>query len=62
MNEETDSIYDNIKSYLNKIVNTNVSLSTLGISPDGFKDEAKSELISRINDIASERLENTEIE
>ena len=57
MREEL-STYDNLKGYLDKVVNTNVTLDSLGINADEFMDEARDSILQRVNDIAAERLEN----
>jgi hypothetical protein len=62
MNEDNESLFDNLKFHFDKLVDTNVTLDTLGINVDAFKDEARDILMSKIHDMASERLENTEIE
>ena len=58
MNEDNETLYDNLKMHFDKLVNTNVSLDTLGINSDSFKEEAKDIIMSRIYDMAAERLEN----
>ena len=57
MREEL-STYDNLKGYLDKVVNTNATLDSLGINADEFMDEARDSILQRVNDIAAERLEN----
>jgi hypothetical protein len=58
MNEDNETLYDNLKMHFDKLVNTNVSLDTLGINSDSFKEESKDIIMSRIHDMAAERLEN----
>ena len=57
MREEL-STYDNLKGHLDTLVHTNVTLGTLGINTDDFMDEARDSILQRVNDIATERLEN----
>ena len=62
MNEDNENLFDNLKFHFDKLVDTNVTLDTLGIDAEAFKAEARDIIMSRIQDLASERLENTEIE
>lgn len=58
-----ENLYNNLKSHFDKVVNTrNISLSSLGIDPEGFQKEAKEIILQRINSIAAERMdgENSE--
>ena len=56
MREEL-STYDNLKGYLDKVVNTNVTLDTLGIDMEEFMDEARDSILQRVNYLAAERME-----
>lgn len=56
MREEL-STYDNLKGYFDKVVNTNVTLDTLGIDMEEFMDEARDSILQRVNDLAAERME-----
>lgn len=60
MNEDNETLYDNLKSYFDNYVDTDVTIDSLGMDSEMFKDEARELIMSRIHDLASERLENTE--
>ena len=55
--EEFENTYDHLKSYLDKMVNTNVSLESLGINPDRFKSEFKEMVVDKIHDLAAQGFE-----
>lgn len=58
MNEDNESLFDNLKMHFDKLIDTNVSLDSIGIDTDSFKDEARQIIMSRLQDMAAERLEN----
>ena len=62
MNEDNESLYDNLKTHFDRFIDTNVTLDTMGIDSDSFKEEARELIMSRLQDMAAERLENSEIE
>lgn len=58
MNEDNESLFDNLKMHFDKLVNTDVTLDSIGIDTNDFKDEARQIIMSRVQDMAAERLEN----
>ena len=56
MNDIT--LYDYLKFYYDKLVNTDITFDDLGISGEDFENEAREILMNNIQNIASERLEN----
>lgn len=59
MNNTT--LYDNLKYYYDKLVNTDITFDDLGISGEDFENEAREILMNNIQNIASERLENNNL-
>lgn len=59
MNDIT--LYDNLKFYYDKLVNTDITFDDLGISGEDFENEAREILMNNIQNIASERLENNNL-
>lgn len=59
MNDMT--LYDNLKFYYDKLVNTDITFDDLGISGEDFENEAREILMNNIQNIASERLENNNL-
>lgn len=57
---ETSNLYDHLKGFFDGMVNTDVSLDSLGIDSEAFRDEAREIILQRVQDMASERLENNE--
>lgn len=55
--EEFENTHDHLKSYLDKMVDTNVSLESLGINPDRFKSEFKEMVVNKIHDLAAQGFE-----
>lgn len=55
--EEFENTHDHLKSYLDKMVTTNVSLESLGINPDRFKSEFKEMVVNKIHDLAAQGFE-----
>lgn len=53
-----DTLYDNLKFYYDKFVNTDITFDDFGIDGEDFESEAKEVLMKNIQDIASEKLEN----
>lgn len=58
MNEDNESLFDNLKMHFDKLIDTNVTLDSIGIDTEGFRDEARQIIMSRVQDMAAERLEN----
>lgn len=58
MNEDNESLFDNLKMHFDKLIDTNVTLDSIGIDTDSFRDEARQIIMSRLQDMAAERLEN----
>ena len=44
--------------HFDKLVNRDVTLVSIGIDTIGFREEAKDIIMSRLHDMAAERLEN----
>ena len=55
------TLYDNLKYYYDKLVDTNITFDDLGISGEDFENEAREILMNNIQNIASERLENNNL-
>lgn len=58
MNEDNESLFDNLKMHFDKLIDTNVTLDSIGIDTDSFRDEARQIIMSRLQDMAAERVEN----
>ena len=58
MNEDNESLFDNLKMHFDKLVSTDLTLDSIGIDTIGFREEAKDIIMSRLHDMAAERLEN----
>lgn len=52
--EEFDNTHDHLKSYLDKMVDTNVTLKSIGIDSDRFKSEFKELVMDKIHDLAAQ--------
>ena len=59
MNDTT--LYDNLKYYYDKLIDTDITFDDLGISGEDFENEAREILMNNIQNIASERLENNNL-
>lgn len=58
MRESSENTYNNLKSVLDNLVKRDLTLDSLGINSDDFVAQAREEILQRVQDIASERLEN----
>ena len=60
MREDNNTTYDALKDALDKLVRRDATLGSFGMSSDEFIEQAREEILQRVQDIASERLENNE--
>jgi hypothetical protein len=59
MNEENETLSASLKACFDKMIDTNISLDTLGIDVDSFKQEFRDEVMDRIYTSAAEELNNS---
>lgn len=55
--DDNDLLYLNLKNFLDKRIDTDVTLDSLGIDYNDFQDEASDIIMTKINDIAAEKIE-----
>ena len=57
---EDNTTYDALKGALDKLVRRDATLSSFGMNGADFIEQAREEILQRVQAIASERLENNE--
>ena len=57
---EDNTTYDALKGALDKLVRRDATLNSFGMNGADFIEQAREEILQRVQAIASERLENNE--
>ena len=60
MREDSDNTYETLKGVFDNLVKRDVTLNSLGMNGADFIEQAREEILQRVHNIASERLENNE--
>ena len=60
MREDGDNTYETLKGALDNLVRRDATLNSLGMNGADFIEQAREEILQRVQAIASERLENNE--
>lgn len=60
MREDGDNTYETLRGTLDNLVRRDTTLHSLGMNGADFIEQAREEILQRVQNIASERLENNE--
>ena len=60
MREDSNNTYDALKGALDNLVRRDATLHSFGMNGADFMEQAREEILQRVQAIASERLENNE--